>query len=243
MARPRPALFLAASATLLVAGAVTAPAHAAPASASVQYSAPYSGGASFFSSTPCQEGATCVVTGSADAATGEGTMTASHARTTPAPGTEGAFGYARQSVTYRVPAGASSVSTTFTWRIDASRVQASSSQGLLHAYTAVSASAPSCTGTCTSESKTTFLQQAVSSGGLPATGGAAAPAEVSITITASGKLPKSLVLTGQQQAGAVGQKHSVCVSQTQCTVLSETHAGTAEASLTAVLTGVRVTAS
>lgn len=241
MRRRRAALLTTALAALAV-GAV--PAQGAPPTGDGTHAAPYGGFATFGSNVQCAEGATCDATGSADSVTGRGATTSSYARETAVEGRESAFGYALQAFTVKTRPTATRVSATFTWRVDASAVEASATAGTMSAYTGVAAYAPACDGACSSETGSALVEYTRSNAGRLPYVPEPAQSEVSVTVTASGKLPRQLTFYAYPYSFVSGDRQQLCVVEgVECQTTSETHAGTARASIDAVLTGVSVTSS
>lgn len=243
MARLRPVVYLAASFALVAGAAVAAPSSAAPPTADGTYAAPYSGYAGHGTSLTCESGAVCSAEGSASALTGRGTSTSSFSRTTPIGGRESAFGYASQSFTVKTRPGTSSVSATFSWVVESSSVQATATSGLVQAYTGVLAFASNCVGACTSEAESASVQYAGSVAGVPSSGIQPAATAASVTVTATGKLPRQLTFYAYPYSTAAGDVSDLCLPEQECSALEKDHAGSAKASITAVLSGVTVTSS
>lgn len=244
MARRRHVVYLASALALVAGAAVAGPSTAAPPTPDGTYVAPYTGFAGFGSSLRCEAGATCHAEGNASSLSGKGTTTSTFDRSTPVGGRESAFGYASQSFTVKTRPGTSSVSATFSWVVESSSVEATAASGLVQAYTGVLAFAANCDGECTSEVKSASVQYAGSTAGVPSTGLQPAAKTASVTVTATGKLPRQLTFYGYPYSVAAGDVSQVCPpEQSACTVLAEEHAGSAKASITASLSSVTVTSS
>lgn len=244
MARRRSVVYLASALALVAGAAVAGPSTAAPPTPDGTYVAPYTGFAGFGSSLRCEAGATCRADGSASSLSGKGTTTSTFDRTAPVGGRESAFGYALQSFTVKTRPGTSSVSATFSWVVESSSVEATATSGLVQAYTGVAAFAGNCDGGCTSETEAASVEYAGSSAGVPSTGMQPPATAVSVTVTATGKLPRHLTFYGYPYSVAAGDVSQVCLpEQPECTVLDEEHAGSAKASITAALSSVTVTSS
>lgn len=221
---------------LLAVPAVAVPALAAPATGTTT--------SSFgnIDTTGCATGATCTATGGMDPS-GTAHVSSDYARTVAYTSDEAAFGEAGETLTAKVPPGATKATATFVWLVARAESTASSSSGRVFSGVTLSASVPACKDGCTSVHDDAPVLTTSSSDGLPGvTSGNGAPQTVTLTVTATGKLGR--FVTWQTWAWAItgGTVSQLCPGgPLSCQTVAETHAGTAHAAMDATLESSTVT--
>ena len=241
------ALTATAAATAAIVAVSSPAAQAAPPQPAKDTVAPYAGPATFTSYTnQCYEGASCEVTGSADAMTGRGTATAAFRRLVPGGGnSESVYGSARQEVSYQVPPGARSVTAVLTWRVASASASAVASAGTLYATSGVAGAIDGCELECSTLPDQRQMAASDSTYGIPSVPTyMAAPRTESLTLTASGKLPRTLLLRASAYVigGGYGELEP-CLNYDGCDTLWVAHAGTVDAHVDATLLSVRISTS
>ena len=233
-----------------VQAAPKSPAPDRPATSSV--SAPYTGTAVFESrSRNCDEPeATCTATGGADAATGRSTVAGSYSRRSPISDDGSLFARSVQDVSYAVPRGAKTVTAVLRWRVDSASAAAVAAPGYITALTGVAAALPwdsSCAPPAC-DAAPQQVQVATTSGpyGVPGPPqGVVGPRTETLTLTASGTLPSTLVVRASAYVIIFASgDYDVCLNWDGCggPTLSA-HAGTADARIDATLLSVEFQAS
>lgn len=224
---------------------------AAPEPQTSTVSAPYSGPASFSSRTRgCDVATFCEISGSADAASGRSEIAGSYHRTSPVDDAGSIWGQARQEVAYTVPRGAKTVTAVLTYRIDSASASAAPTAGHLFALSGMWArfSYESCVAPdCTSSSQQQTVASTLGPSGLPGPPQhVIAPRTETLTVTASGALPRTLLLQAHTFAftRGGGEYGPYCLHWDGCDGPSvRAHAGRADVSIDATLLSVQVSAS
>lgn len=232
-------------------GAQAAPKPApSPSSTSSSVSAPYPGTATFAGfRSDCDATTICDVSGSSDAATGRSTVAVLYQRSQPLSYSGGVYGRARQSVPYAVPQGAKTVTAVLTYRVDSASASAAPTAGSVNANAGLFAwfldtcVAPGCQSTIASRR----VVSTVGPYGLPGPPQRVTePYTETLTLTATGTLPQTLLLQAHASAssGGDGEYGPYCLHWDGCSGPSVyAHAGLAEAKIDATLQSVQFTAS
>jgi hypothetical protein len=225
-------------------GLLITPARATPPSRTADFTAPYDL-AGFLSNTGCTTGATCTVTGSADATNGNASTSSDFSRTAAAAGTEEALGNGYERVTFKVPRGASSVTATFLWHVNSATASATSTSGRLFADVGVYAAVTNCDANCSTSPSSNIVLISESDDGSPAVpSGSSDPQDITLTVTSTGTLPHILNLSATAFSQAGGQAVLFCPpTGGTCEVVSPQHAGTAHAAIFATLRSIHVSTS
>lgn len=212
--------------------------------------APYPGAATFHGTTwGCDATTVCQLTGSADAVTGDSTVEARYQRSQPISSSGGLYGRARQEVSYSVPPGARSVTAVLTYRVSSASAVAATAAGSVNASAALvawfadSCVAPECQATTDARS----VVSTYGPYGLPGPPQRVTePYTESLTVTATGTLPPTLLLQTHAvaSAGGGGEYGPYCLHWDGCTGPSvEAHAGVADATIDTTLQSIQFSAN
>jgi hypothetical protein len=191
----------------------------------------------------CGEGATCASQGTADRRSGHLSSNSTYRRGSADHGErESVFGFSETGSTSRVSRGTTKVTATFRWRVTSAGVSAQSTSGTVIASAGVGGYAGGCSDPCATQAQLTEVLRAASVDGAPVPYGSEYQKEVTLTVTATGQLPKSLSWHGYAYSFVSGDATGTCPEET-CLGLPRRQAGDASATIGATLTDLEIVES